>query len=161
MAFYQLAGTQTQARGGKSRCACQVRWGPQFWALATNSQWGRCSGFTGNDSKTERACLWMLGVASLWPAGDLSLWVSHCHCHHSWWKAQATGRWQAWEMQRRGLVCWSSYCSHLIWGKCYHCWLPSQGLGSLSLPMGLPTRAWHTFHQTQLGYFKKLFFIEI
>lgn len=39
--------------------------GPGGWALATNSQWGRCSGFTGSDSKTERACLRTLGVVPL------------------------------------------------------------------------------------------------
>lgn len=37
--------------------------GPTVLGLATNSQQKGCLGFTNSDSKTERACLQMMGVA--------------------------------------------------------------------------------------------------
>lgn len=87
MVFWNIATvkTQTQKQSRGSICACQLRWGPQSWVWPPTVSKKGCLGFTNSDSKTERACLQMMGVAFRWPTRDLSLWVSCCcHCHHSW-----------------------------------------------------------------------------
>lgn len=49
-------GHRHRLRAGGLVCV-PTETGPTVLAPAANSQGGRCSGFTGNDSKTERACL--------------------------------------------------------------------------------------------------------